>query len=203
MDQPLPVPAAPGRRFDTAARLTAATAAGTAGTVKVWDLFVRVFHWSLVGCMAGAYLGIELGGPRWLHEWLGYAALALVAARLVWGFVGQGHARFASFVPGPGRLWAYVRALLRGREPRHLGHNPAAAVMILFLLAMVAAIGTTGFLMSTDAFWGDEAMEELHATLVDITLVAVGLHVAAAVYESRRHGENLIKAMFTGRKRAP
>lgn len=170
-------------------------------TVKVWDLFVRVFHWSLVASMAGAYLSTE-GGPRWLHEWLGYAALALVAARLVWGFAGRGHARFSSFVPGPRALWDYTRALLRGHEPRHLGHNPAAAVMIVFLLGMVAAIGVTGFLMTTDAFWGDEAMEDLHEVLVDVTLVAVALHVTAAVYESLKHGENLVKAMFTGRKRA-
>jgi cytochrome b len=167
----------------------------------VWDRFVRLFHWSLVTCMAGAWL-LE-GASRTVHEALGYGTMALVAARIVWGFVGAGHARFASFVPGPRRLRDYVGAMLRGREPRHLGHNPAAAVMIVFLLGMVLAIGATGFLMTTDAFWGNETVEHLHGLLVDVVLVAVALHISAALYESWRHRENLIAAMVTGNKRAP
>lgn len=178
-----------------------AQGADSPARVRVWDRFVRVFHWSLVACMAGAYLLEDV--PRLVHEILGYTALALVAARIVWGFVGRGHARFASFVPGPRRLAGYVGAMVRGEEPRHLGHNPAAAVMILFLLAMVLAIGVSGFLMTTDAFWGDEFMEDLHTTLVDVVLVAVALHVAAAVYESWKHRENLVASMFSGFKRAP
>jgi cytochrome b len=171
----------------------------TTPKVRVWDLFVRVFHWSLVACFAGAYLATE--GPRWLHEWLGYVALALVAARLVWGFVGSPHARFSDFVPTPSGLWRYVRSMLKGQEPRHLGHNPAAAVMILFLLFMVCAIGVSGWMMSLDAFWGNEWLEETHELLVHITIAAVAVHVLAAIYESWRHRENLVRAMVTGLKR--
>ncbi len=168
--------------------------------VLVWDRFVRFFHWSLAASILLVALNSNL--PQWLHEGLGYFTLALVAARLLWGFVGRGHARFADFVPGPRRLINYLRDLLHGREQRHLGHNPAAALMILFLLAMVAAIGVTGWLLTTDAYWGDETMETLHLTLVNTTLLAVAIHVGAAIYESLRHKENLILAMFTGKKRA-
>jgi cytochrome b len=181
---------------------------GRAGTatgevrVRVWDRFVRVFHWSLVLCFFTAYFS-TVGGPRWLHEVSGYAALGLVTARIVWGFVGTGHARFASFVPRPATFIGYAGAMLRGREPRHLGHNPAAALMILFLLAMVIAIGTTGWMMTTDAWWGNETVETVHALLVDATLLAVAVHVSAAVYESVKHRENLVWSMVTGTKRAP
>lgn len=168
--------------------------------VRVWDRFVRVFHWTLVLCFFGAWWSTESIG--WAHKGCGYAALALVAARAVWGFVGSGHARFGSFVPTPRALMAYLRALIGGREPRSLGHNPAGAVMILFLLCAVVAIGISGWMLTLDAFWGSEIVEQTHKLLVDATLVAVALHVAANLYESIRQRDNLIAAMVTGRKRA-
>ena len=170
--------------------------------VPVWDLFVRVFHWSLVASFATAYLSTE--HIDWVHKGAGYLALVLIAARCVWGFTAPSpHARFAGFVPTPNRLWAYLRQLVRGREPRYLGHNPAGAVMILYLLVAVVVIGVTGHLMTTDAFWGDELVETLHVTTVDITLIAVIVHVSANLSESIRHRENMFKAMVTGEKNAP
>lgn len=170
--------------------------------VPVWDLFVRVFHWSLVASFATAYFFTE--HIDWVHKGAGYLALGLIAARGVWGFTAPSpHARFASFVPTPARLWVYLGQLRRGREPRHLGHNPAGAVMILYLLGATLVIGVTGHLMTTDAFWGDELVETLHVTTVDLTLVAVILHVSANLYESVRHRENMFKAMLTGQKNAP
>ncbi len=175
--------------------------AGRGPQVRVWDLFVRVFHWALVLSFFAAYLSTESIGR--LHKWSGYLALALVAARVVWGFIGSTHARFASFVPTPGALGAYLRALVHGREPRSLGHNPAGAVMIVFLLCAVSAIGVSGWMLTLDAFWGNETVETLHTLLVDASLIAVAIHVAANVYESLHQRENLIAAMVTGRKRAP
>lgn len=171
-------------------------------TVKVWDRFVRVFHWTLVASFATAYFSTEHIGL--LHKGAGYLALALIAARGVWGFIAPSrHARFADFVPTPARLLRYLGLLLRGREPRHLGHNPAGAVMILYLLSATLVIGVTGFVMTTDAFWGNELVETLHTGTVDLTLIAIAVHVGANAYESLRHRENMFKAMVTGRKRAP
>jgi cytochrome b len=174
---------------------------GSSTQVLVWDRFVRVFHWALVACMVGAYATATTGPRRW-HEWLGYTAFALVAARLVWGVVGSKHARFANFVPTPARLWRYLASMLKRQEPRYLGHNPAMAVMALLFLALVSAIGVTGWMLTLDAYWGSEAVENVHVLLVDVTLVAVAVHVSAAVYVSLRHRENLIRSMFTGHKRA-
>lgn len=171
----------------------------TGDRIRVWDLPVRVFHWGLVTMFAIAYLSSEDAEAP--HRWAGYVALALVAFRVLWGFVGSRHARFDDFVPRPTSLSLYVRHLLRGREPRYLGHNPAAAVMILFLMAMVGLIGATGWLMTTDWGWGSELIEDLHEGAVNLTLVAVALHVAAAIFESVRHRENLVRAMITGYKR--
>lgn len=168
------------------------------GTVRVWDRFVRVFHWSLVAAFAIAWYSTESIG--WVHKGAGYATLALVAARVVWGFTGSTHARFSSFVPGPGKLWRYLGAVLSQREPRHLGHNPAGAMMILALLLLVVGIGGTGWMLTLDAFWGNGTVETLHTVLVDVAVLAVMVHVGANVYGSWRHRENLILSMVTGRK---
>lgn len=172
---------------------------GERDRVKVWDAAVRVFHWSLVAAFATAYLTSDEAEAT--HRWAGYIALALIAFRLVWGFVGSPHARFADFVPRPAGLVDYAALLLRGREPRCLGHNPAAAMMILFLLVMIVLIGTTGWLLTTDWGWGNDALETLHSTAADLTLGAIAMHVAAAIYESIRHRENLVLSMLTGYKR--
>jgi cytochrome b len=169
------------------------------GFVRVWDPFVRLFHWSVVGACA---LNLTLlNDGKLAHRWLGYGVMALLALRLVWGVVGSRHARFRDFVPGPRGLLVYLGAMARGREPRFRGHNPAAAVMILVLMTLLGVIGVTGWMMTLDAFWGVEWVEDLHKGLANGLIVLVAIHVAAAVLESLRHRENLILAMITGRKR--
>ncbi len=168
-------------------------------TVRVWDPFVRLFHWSVVGGCALNFTILDDG--KLAHRWIGYGVLALLALRLVWGVIGSRHARFADFVPGPRDLIAYLGSLIRGREPRFLGHNPAAAVMVLALMALLAAIGVTGWMQTLDAFWGYDWVETLHEGLANGLIVLVVVHVAAALFESLRHRENLILAMITGRKR--
>ncbi|MCW5594071.1 MAG: cytochrome b/b6 domain-containing protein, partial [Burkholderiales bacterium] len=92
-------------------------------TVKVWDILVRVFHWSFAACFAGAWLTAESERWRDVHVLLGYTMLALVAFRILWGLVGPRHARFSSFVRGPAAIARYIRSLLSGRPEHHLGHN--------------------------------------------------------------------------------
>jgi cytochrome b len=179
----------------------AAASASQAKTVRVWDPFVRIFHWSLVSLFLIAFVtGDEI---EWLHIRVGYAIAALVALRIVWGFVGTRHARFSDFVRSPGEIAAYSRQALRFGAPRHLGHNPAGGAMVIALLAMIAGIAATGFAMTTDAFWGSQRLEDLHEGLVYATVGLVVLHVAGVVFSGLEHGENLVKAMITGHKRAP
>jgi cytochrome b len=167
-------------------------------TLRVWDRFVRLFHWALVASFFTAWATTEHIGL--LHKAAGYVALGLVAMRLVWGFVGSRHARFAAFVPSPRALRTYLRAWLRGQEPRCAGHNPLGALMILFLLAAVTVIGVSGWMLTLDAFWGSEIVENLHEAAVDLTLLAVCIHVLANIVGGFRHRENLILSMITGRK---
>ncbi len=172
-----------------------------AATVRIWDPFVRVFHWSLVISFAVAWFTAE--DARAFHEWAGYAAGALIALRLVWGVIGTRYARFSQFVRSPGAVAAYLRDIVTGREARYLGHNPAGGLMIVALVLALAAVCATGWMQTTDAYWGVEWVEELHEAAANLMLALVGLHVLGVLVASLRHRENLIRAMFTGRKRSP
>lgn len=172
--------------------------ADTATTVRVWDPVVRIFHWTLAASFAGAYI---FDSPRDVHETLGWITAGAIAVRLVWGLVGSRYARFSDFVPGPRRFLGYIVDTFRGRERRHLGHNPAGGAMIVALLLMVGAIAATGWMMGLDAYWGESWVEDLHVSAVNITLGLVALHIGGVVWESLRHRENLVKSMITGRKR--
>jgi cytochrome b len=167
--------------------------------IRVWDPLVRIGHWSLVVTVALAWL-TRHGPGRW-HEWLGYAALVVIAVRIAWGCWAPGHARFAHFVRSPAETLSYAKQMISGHEPRHIGHNPLGAWMILALLITVALTGATGWLYTTDRFWGVEWVETLHATLADVLLWLAALHLAGVLYTSLRHRENLIAAMIHGRKR--
>ncbi len=171
----------------------------SARLVPVWDLLVRAFHWSTVTLFVSAYV---IERPRDLHEFLGYTLMAILAIRIVWGFVGSKRARFSDFVPSPGSFFRYISDLAHGRERRYLGHNPAGGAMVVALMLTLAGIGTSGWMMGLDAFWGESWVEELHEGLVSFALVLVVLHVGGVIYESLRHGENLVIAMITGKKRS-
>lgn len=167
--------------------------------VRVWDMAVRLFHWSLVLLFAAAWITAD----EWdrAHELAGYGVGALILFRVVWGFVGSRHARFADFVRSPGTVLRYFGAMARLRAPRHLGHNPAGGAMVVALLVLIATIVATGLMMTSDGFWGVEWVEDAHEIAVNFTLILVVLHVAGVVFTSFEHGENLARAMVTGRKR--
>ena len=138
-----------------------------------------------------------------LHEWAGYAAAALITFRLAIGFVGSRYARFTQFIRGPKETLSYSEDVFFNREARYLGHNPLGALMIVALLTSTALVAGTGWLQTTDAFWGIEWVEEAHEMLANVMLALVALHVGGVVLSSVRHGENLVRAMITGRKPAP
>jgi cytochrome b len=168
--------------------------------VLVWDLPVRVFHWCLALAFGGAYVLGESERWRDVHVALGYAAVALVCFRLVWGFVGTRHARFASFRYTPAQAWQYLGDLWRRRAAHYAGHNPAGSWAIYGLLALGLATGVTGWLRYEEI--GGDAFEDVHAVAANAWLGLVVLHIAAVIVSSVLHRENLPRTMVTGYKSA-
>jgi cytochrome b len=169
-------------------------------TVKVWDPFVRIVHWSLVTLFAVAFVTGD--DAERIHIWAGYGVGGLVALRVVWGLIGPRYARFASFMTGPRGVVTYLRRSLHLEAPRHLGHNPAGGAMILALLFMLACICVTGITLTTIAYQHSRFLKEGHELLANLTLALIIVHVLGVIAASYIHGENLVAAMITGRKRA-
>ena len=169
-------------------------------SVKVWDPFVRIFHWALVVAFATAWYS----GGIWDNQHLvaGYVVLALIGARIVWGFIGSRYARFSDFMYSPRVMLRYSTDMLRMRAPRYLGHNPVGGAMVITLLATLLVICITGVMMTTDAYWGVQWVDNLHATASTFALILIGLHIGGVIFAGIEHSENLVLAMVTGMKRA-
>lgn len=195
--------------------------------VKVWDIAVRIFHWSLVLFFTVAYLTGEEESQ--LHNWSGYVVLGLIVFRVVWGIIGTRYARFWSFIYSPANTIAYARSLLKGNPTHYLGHNPLGGWMVIALLIFISLTSWTGLELEAaegrgplamdvtiispvyangdgehkrEAGEGDEFWEELHEFFANITVFLVFLHIGGVVFSSIVHRENLVRAMVTGYKHA-
>lgn len=191
----------------------------------VWDLPLRLFHWLLVLSLAASWYTAEnseefvvVGENVWsytlIHFWLGYWTLGMILFRLIWGFVGPRHARFANFVTGPGKFARYLGTFVRRDSPPAVGHNPMGAWVVLLMLLMVGAQAVTGLFLidNTEIFLAPfnpsvdaETAGKLgtfHRLNFDVLLWVVGLHVLAIVFYRFYKNQNLVGAMITGRKPA-
>ena len=167
--------------------------------VRVWDPLVRAGHWLLAASVVFALMSDE---SRSLHKLAGYVAAGLVVLRIVWGFIGPRHARFTDFVKSPAAVFAYGRDLIRLRPRRYLGHNPAGGAMILAMFVLVLVTAFSGWLSETDRFFGVGWVETTHSVSANLLMLLVIGHVIGVFVTSLLHGENLVRAMVTGRKPA-
>lgn len=199
--------------------------------VRVWDPFVRIFHWLLVATFLVAYLTDD--DLMSLHAWAGYTMGVLIVLRVGWGFAGPKHARFSDFLYRPAEIAAYLRDLFAFKGTRYLGHTPAGGAMVVILLAGLAVTIWTGMeslasergegplaqsvrALLPDAVRADdekgehderrnggtgEFWEDVHEAVANLMLVLVIVHICGVLLASFVHRENLAGAMLTGRKR--
>ncbi len=182
--------------------------------IKVWDPFVRIFHWTVVFSFIIAYLAED--ELLSLHVLAGYTILVLVFFRILWGLVGPEHARFSDFVFRPSVVLNYLRDLVTFKAKRYVGHGPAGGTMVIALLIGLVLTSVSGLalygaedyagplagLMSGTGKDAIEALEEVHEFFAGFTLTLAVFHVMGVVLSSIVHRENLIKGMLTGCKRA-
>lgn len=185
----------------------------TTDNIKVWDLLVRFFHWTLVLAFSIAYITED--DFIVLHSWAGYFIIGLLLVRIIWGFIGTRHARFSDFVFSLEKVKNYIKDILAFKAKRYIGHNPAGGAMIILLIITLILTSLTGLLVygagehagplagwfgQRNEFWA-EVFEEVHEFFANVTLFLVLVHVAGVIYESLLHHENLVRAMVTGYKR--
>jgi cytochrome b len=185
-----------------ASRTGASTPVGSSAmpVQTVWSPWLRALHWVLAVSMIASFVTHEGAGT--VHEVLGYVALAAACVRVLLGFAGAGYWPFRQFVRSPAATLAYTRDLLAHREKRYLGHNPLGGWMVLVLLTDVIACGLTGWMSTTDRFFGVAWVGNLHDAVGHALIPLLLLHLAGVVFTSWRHRENLVAAMLHGKKRA-
>lgn len=168
----------------------------------IWDIPTRVFHWLIVLCFALAYL--TSGDDEWelLHITCGYSLFGLMLFRLLWGFVGSRHARFANFVKKPAAAIQYLKSLQgKSAQPEHhSGHNPAGAMAIVLLITVGLLTPIAGYIVFNG--WIGDWVVDVHAALGNILLGLVVVHLLGVIVGSIKHRENIVRAMFTGYKNA-
>jgi cytochrome b len=166
--------------------------------ILVWDWPVRLGHWLMVGGFIVAWLTSDSETWRLVHVLSGALVVAVAAFRLLWGFIGSRYARFVDFVRGPRAVAGYLGSLLALQPAHHTGHNPAGGWAIVALLGLAILCGLSGWAIYNEV--GGHLLEELHEGLAATMLTVVIVHVAGVVSGSLLHGENLVRAMFSGQK---
>lgn len=180
--------------------------------VKIWDLPVRIFHWSLLLLFITAYITNALGTNYFkYHLWSGYAMIVLVSFRILWGFVGTYHARFSNFIHNPITTIKYAASVVKRKDTHYLGHNPLGAVMVVFLLSALFIQAATGLFSNDEIFnlgplYGyinnelSLTFTSIHRKLFYWILAAVILHIIAVYLHVILKRDNIVKAMITGNK---
>ncbi len=180
--------------------------------ISVWDPLVRIFHWLLVISFSVAYL---LEDTRFkLHLLAGSIVFGLVVFRLIWGWVGTPHSRFADFPWRPRQVLRHFGELLRGHAHPYTGHTPAGSAMIValltgLLLLSLSGVALYGFqeargplagLMAPLSLEGGYLLEDIHDLIATGLVALISLHIAGVILESLLQRQNLARAMITGRK---
>lgn len=181
--------------------------------MKVWDLPVRLFHWSLVLLIFAAWLTQELNKMD-LHVWCGYAILALLLFRIAWGFAGSDTARFTRFLKSPAAALLHL-SHIRKREPDHeIGHNAAGGWMVLMMLALIGVQAGTGLFANDDALTEGPLMHlvdkdtsnflsKIHSLNFNLIEAVIVLHILAIAGYAVLKRQNLVRPMVTGTKTMP
>jgi cytochrome b len=134
----------------------------TGQALPYWDPLLRLAHWGIAVVVIANYAFTKEGGS--VHIAFGWAGLAILILRLIWGFVGPMEARFSSFPPNPMAALRHLGRMLRGAAPHYPSHNPAGALMAYALWACLGVITLTGLGMSGLSPF---AQAELEAAVAD------------------------------------
>ena len=185
-----------------------------AHTVRIWDLPTRLFHWSLTASVIGLVVTAKMGGNAMVwHFRLGYAVMALLLFRIVWGLVGGRWSRFSAFFYSPARLLRYLRG--QGHADDSVGHSPLGALSVFALLAVLGAQVGTGLLSDDEIAFAGPLTRFVSGEVVGqatgyhkdvgqyLLLALVALHVLAILYYVFARRQKLVAPMVGGDKQLP
>ncbi len=180
--------------------------------ISVWDISIRLFHWSLVAGIGFMWFSGEAGGNimTW-HIYIGYCMLGLILYRIIWGVIGSPYARFSSFIKGPSSTLVYLKGFIKGKKHDYPGHNPLGGWMVILLMLLVLVQAFSGLFSSDDIFTEgplysfvssktSDFLTSIHHLNFNLLLAAIALHIIAVAYHEIIKKEPLVKSMLTGKK---
>lgn len=178
----------------------------------IWDLPLRLVHWSIALCFVGSWITAEAGFD-WTetHFTLGYCTLGLVLFRLLWGIVGPKHARFSSFLKGPRRVWRHIQHLGQAGGPEAPGHNALGGWAAVLLLSALTVQAGTGLFLTDDIFYAGPYnplvssetaswLAGVHHWSFRVLQGLVAMHLLAIAWYQFRLKQNLVVPMLSGKK---
>ncbi len=176
----------------------------------IWDLPLRIFHWSFAFTILACWYTSEQEGEMVeRHMQLGYVALTLIVFRILWGVIGPKHARFSQFIPSANTLINYLHPKKVSKATP--GHNPLGALMVVLMIVLITLQAVSGLFINDDIFssgpyYGsigndlEKIMAFIHHNVFDFMIAAIALHIAAIAYYWRIKKQNLVLPMITGKK---
>jgi cytochrome b len=183
--------------------------------VKVWDLPVRVFHWLIVVLLVFQVVTGKIGGDLMgIHAFCGNSVLVLVVFRVLWGFAGSTHARFASFIASPGAALRFGKRLFSRQAVPQVGHNPLGGWSVVAMILVLGLQALSGLFANDGAEFGgplaalvsldvSNRLTEFHRWNLKLLLLLSGLHVAAVLFHWLVKKDGVLGSMFTGIKEVP
>ncbi len=185
--------------------------------IPVWDLPVRLFHWTVLGLVIGLWLTSQSNlcyDMTW-HAYFGYGLLTLILFRITWGIWGSHYACFKEFVCGPKKVIGYIQHLFKPNASLYIGHNPLGAWSVLLLLTALLIQSGTGLFANDDLFtegplyglipkdWSDLLTKVHKFNFYIVLLGLIVVHVSAILFYRFVKKENLLLPMITGYKQQP
>lgn len=176
----------------------------------IWDLPIRLFHCLLVISITYSWFSIEILEDLEQHFLAGYAVLALILFRIIWGFIGTTYARFNSFSYSPKETFVYLKNINKSDSKKHLGHNPAGSWSVFAFILVISLQVITGLFSTDDYFFGplytliDKAtsstLTQIHHFNFDVLTVLIVTHVVAIIFYRVFKKTSLTLPMITGHK---
>lgn len=178
--------------------------------VKVWDVYIRIFHWLLLICILVSFISFRLDEMD-IHFISGHCVLALIIFRVIWGVVGSRTALFQSFIKGPGTILNYLQNPSSEKFKGIIGHSPIAALSVIAMLVVISVQVGTGLISDDEILLqgplaqfvsGEMSYQATtyHGINAKLIIGLIVLHLAAIAFYRFIKKDDIVKPMVTGQK---
>ena len=178
--------------------------------IKVWDIYIRTFHWLLLICILVSFISFRLDEMD-IHFISGHCVLALLIFRVIWGVIGSRTALFHTFIKGPGAVLSYVKNPSSEKFKGMIGHSPIAALSVIAMLGIISLQVATGLISDDEILLqgplakyvsGEMSYQATtyHGINAKLIVGLIVLHLAAIAFYRFIKKDDIVKPMVTGQK---